>query len=79
MRDIKFRAWDGKEMFQNCVPFPKTSEIMRVHPLTKELVFHKEETGNILKLTRERVRQIEYAALRKLRQPKYLNRLNEYK
>lgn len=37
-----------------------------------------EEVGHALGLTRERVRQIESAAVRKLRQPDFQERLRDY-
>ena len=36
------------------------------------------EIGKVLKLSRERVRQIECKALQKLRQPKRRNRVRDY-
>ena len=37
-----------------------------------------EEVGHALGLTRERVRQIESAAIRKLRSPEFQDRLHDY-
>lgn len=37
-----------------------------------------EEIGNVLRVTRERVRQIEAKALKKLRNPKYVKNLKVF-
>ena len=47
-------------------------------PQERGFLWTLEEVGNIYKVTRERIRQIEAKALRKLRHPNRSKRLREY-
>ena len=58
---------------------PREAQVLRLRYGIGTNVDHTlEEVGRTLGLTRERVRQIESAAIRKLRSPEFCDRLQDY-